>query len=75
MPEYMPTKRIKEVIEMVEESQWILPTFQRKHVWDQEQICDLFDSIMRSYPISTFMIWKVNKETATNVGYSWGIFG
>ncbi len=65
MPEYMPTKKIKEVIEMVEESQWILPTFQRKYVWDQEQVCDLFDSIMRSYPISTFMIWKVSKETAS----------
>ena len=64
MPEYMPTKRIREVIDMVEESKWILPTFQRKYVWDQEQICDLFDSIMRSYPISTFMIWKVSKETA-----------
>ena len=56
MPEYMPTKRIKDVIELVESSEWILPTFQRKYVWDQEQICDLFDSIMRNYPISTFMI-------------------
>lgn len=64
MPEYMPQKRIKEVIELVEKSEWILPTFQRKYVWDQEQICDLFDSIMRSYPISTFMIWKVSKATA-----------
>ena len=60
----MPTKRIAEIIELVEKSEWILPTFQRKYVWDQEQICDLFDSIMRSYPISTFMIWKVNKTTA-----------
>ncbi len=61
----MPTKRIREIIELVEKSEWILPTFQRKYVWDQEQICDLFDSIMRSYPISTFMIWKVNKTTAS----------
>lgn len=65
MPDYMPSKRIKEVISLVERSEWILPTFQRKYVWDQEQICDLFDSIMRSYPISTFMLWKVEKQTAS----------
>lgn len=64
MPDYMPTMKIKDVIELVERSEWILPTFQRKYVWDQEQICDLFDSIMRGYPISTFMIWKVSKATA-----------
>ncbi|MBO5897962.1 MAG: DUF262 domain-containing protein [Clostridia bacterium] len=66
MPEYMPSKKIKEVVGLVEKSEWILPTFQRKYVWDQEQICDLFDSIMRGYPISTFMIWKVEKKTAAN---------
>ena len=65
MSEY-PTKKIKEVMDLIDSGEWVLPTFQRKYVWDQDQICDLFDSIMRSYPIGTFMIWKVNKETASN---------
>ena len=64
MSNYISTK-IRDVVTSVESSEWILPTFQRKFVWDQEQICDLFDSIMRSYPISTFMLWKVNKDTAS----------
>ncbi len=64
MSEY-PTKKIKEVMDLIDSADWVLPTFQRKYVWDQDQICDLFDSIMRSYPIGTFMVWKVNKETAS----------
>ena len=29
-----------------------LPNIQRPFVWSEEQICRLFDSIMRQYPIS-----------------------
>jgi hypothetical protein len=35
-----------------------LPNIQRPFVWDEDQICRLFDSIMREYPISTLLIWK-----------------
>ena len=35
-----------------------LPNIQRPFVWDEEQICRLFDSIMREYPISTLLVWK-----------------
>jgi len=35
-----------------------LPNIQRPFVWSEEQICKLFDSIMREYPISTLLIWK-----------------
>jgi hypothetical protein len=35
-----------------------LPHIQRAFVWSEEQICRLFDSIMREYPISTLLIWK-----------------
>lgn len=35
-----------------------LPNIQRPFVWDEEQICRLFDSILRQYPISTLLIWK-----------------
>lgn len=37
-----------------------LPNIQRPFVWNQEQICRLFDSILREYPISTLLIWKTN---------------
>ena len=40
-----------------------LPNIQRPFVWSEDQICRLFDSILRQYPISTLLIWK----TATDV--------
>jgi uncharacterized protein with ParB-like and HNH nuclease domain len=35
-----------------------LPHIQRAFVWSEQQICRLFDSILRQYPISTLLIWK-----------------
>lgn len=35
-----------------------LPNIQRPFVWEEDQICRLFDSILREYPISTLLVWK-----------------
>lgn len=35
-----------------------LPNIQRPFVWSEEQICRLFDSILREYPISTLLTWR-----------------
>lgn len=37
-----------------------LPAIQRHFVWKQDQICKLFDSMMRGYPIGTFLFWEVD---------------
>lgn len=39
-----------------------LPNIQRPFVWSEDQICRLFDSILREYPISTLLIWVTNSE-------------
>ncbi len=39
-----------------------LPNIQRPFVWSEEQICRLFDSIMREYPISTLLVWKTASD-------------
>src|ERR1700693_3858916 len=41
-----------------EEGGFWLPNIQRPFVWSEDQICRLFDSIMREYPISTLLLWK-----------------
>jgi uncharacterized protein with ParB-like and HNH nuclease domain len=41
-----------------EEGGFWLPNIQRPFVWSEEQMCRLFDSILREYPISTLLIWK-----------------
>ncbi len=40
-------------------STFFLPALQREFVWTEEQICQLFDSLMRRYPISSFLFWQV----------------
>ena len=43
-----------------------LPAFQREFVWDQDQVIDLFDSIMRGYPIGSFLFWELNDANKEN---------
>src|ERR1035441_7389358 len=45
-----------------------LPAIQRKFVWEAAQIELQFDSIMRDYPIGTFLFWMV--EEAKQNDYS-----
>lgn len=52
-------KSLKEVVEMIGRNEVYLPAIQRKFVWTHEQIESLFDSIMRGYPIGTFLFWFV----------------
>jgi hypothetical protein len=39
-----------------------LPNIQRPFVWKPEQIYELFDSIMREYPIGTLLVWKTTSD-------------
>ena len=42
--------------------QYFLPAIQREFVWKAEQIVQLFNSIMRGYPISSFLFWELKPE-------------
>ena len=52
-------KSVQEVVEDINKK-YFLPDIQRNFVWKPEQVYTLFDSIMRDYPISTFLFWKQN---------------
>lgn len=39
-----------------------LPNIQRPFVWREDQICRLFDSILREYPIGTLLVWKATSS-------------
>ena len=43
-------------------TQYFLPAIQREFVWQPEQIVQLFDSILRGYPISSFLFWELKPE-------------
>lgn len=48
-------------------SGFFLPALQREFVWTADQICTLFDSLMRRYPISSFLFWQVPAEARDDV--------
>lgn len=56
---------IHEVINGIHSKKYLLPSIQREFVWSPEQITMLFDSLMRDYPINSFLFWKVPKEKAS----------
>jgi len=45
-----------------EQGGYWLPNIQRPFVWKTEQIERLYDSILREYPIGTFLIWKTKSD-------------
>ena len=48
-------------------STYFLPALQREFVWKADQVCALFDSLMRRYPISSFLFWQVPPEGRDDV--------
>lgn len=56
---------IKDAIIAIQDQEYLLPSIQREFVWQPDQIITLFDSLMRDYPISTFLLWKVKSENVT----------
>ncbi|WP_305418071.1 DUF262 domain-containing protein [Photobacterium leiognathi] len=59
---YQTPITIKTAIDNIKKRHYLLPSIQREFVWDTDQIETLFDSLMRDYPISTFLFWKVDKN-------------
>jgi hypothetical protein len=51
-------------LERVHQRQYLLPAIQRRFVWDREQIVRLVDSLMRGYPIGSFLLWDVTPDDA-----------
>ena len=57
------TTTISEIIDEINYS-YLLPSIQREFVWDPDQMLDLFDSIVRGYPIGSFLFWRVKDDYA-----------
>jgi hypothetical protein len=55
---------IAEAVKSIQTQGLVLPAIQREFVWDDAQIVRLFDSILRGYPIGSFLSWKIDPVTA-----------
>ncbi len=63
-------KSIKDVVDELN-VRYFLPDIQREYVWlkkaDEKKIEQLFDSILRGYPIGSFLFWKLQKEDIADI--------
>lgn len=60
---------IRDVVEFINRK-YFLPAIQRPFVWEPDQIISLFDSLMKGYPISSFLFWEIKPENREN----WDIY-
>lgn len=54
---------IAKALDRIHKHEYVLPAIQREFVWSTDQICMLFDSLMRGYPFGSFLFWKMDKDT------------
>lgn len=59
---YQTPITIKKALDRIHQLEYVLPAIQREFVWDMDQICRLFDSLLRRYPIGPFLFWKVEPK-------------
>jgi uncharacterized protein with ParB-like and HNH nuclease domain len=55
-------KKYESLFVEIDTGQIKLPMFQREFVWDKEQSSKLIDSILKGFPIGTFIFWKTKEE-------------
>ncbi|MFX0182935.1 MAG: DUF262 domain-containing protein [Candidatus Hodarchaeota archaeon] len=60
-------KAIEELIPELESGRYLLPSFQRQYVWDEDDIKDLIDSIINNYPIGTIILWKPSNTAQSDI--------
>ena len=53
---------IEKALNRIHSHEYVLPAIQREFVWSTDQVCRLFDSLMRGYPIGSFLFWKVDAD-------------
>ena len=54
---------IAAALRLIQKNELILPAIQREFVWKPSQVIKVFDSIMRGYPVGSFLSWRVLPET------------
>ena len=66
---YENLESIAETLRKIQKHEYVLPAIQREFVWRPAQISRLFDSLMRGYPIGSFLFWKVERERVREYRY------
>ena len=75
MPRVQPThKQYPHLIADIERGDIKIPQFQREFVWDIEKSAKLIDSILKGFPIGSFILWRTNDQLRSVRGLGRGDF-
>ncbi len=61
---FQTPRSIEEMLTAIHKREYLMPAIQREFVWDADQIIRLLDSLMRGYPVGSFLLWDVKPETS-----------
>ena len=56
---------VRQLIDKVEHGELVLPEMQRRYVWPATRVRDLLDSLYRSYPSGTILVWETDEDIET----------
>lgn len=60
---HLPPKTIAATLREIQSNDFVLPAIQREYVWKPSQVVKLFDSVLRGYPIGSFLAWRIEPAT------------
>ena len=66
---YQQGGTIEDALTRIAQHEYVLPAIQREFVWNPEQICALFDSLMQGYPFGGFLFWQIKPENSDQYRY------
>ncbi len=53
---------LRQLVGFIESKHVAVPEFQRGFVWKTAQVKKLFDSLIKQYPVGSFILWETNKH-------------
>ncbi|EGK8022651.1 DUF262 domain-containing protein [Campylobacter lari] len=56
------TRKYEDIIRNINEGFYQIPKFQRDFVWKKEQVAKLIDSLIKGFPIGSFILWKTKER-------------
>lgn len=63
-PDIVP---ISDLLDSVVAGETRVPRFQRPYVWTPDDMLQLFDSVLRGYPIGSLLIWQTDRTDITSL--------
>lgn len=55
-------RQYNDIVNNVNKGIYQIPKFQRDFVWSKEQTAKLIDSLLKGFPIGSFILWKTNER-------------